>query len=340
MDRTERFYKIQQLLHRSKVVSARRIRDELEVSPATFKRDLEYLRSRLNIPIVWDREHNGYRFDPEAQAQELPGLWFSADEIYALLTMKQLLEGLQPGLLGPHVEPLLKRLTTAIGSQDHPADEVARRIRILHMAHRAVPLKHFQAAAQALLERRQLAITYYTRTRDEQTQRVVSPQRLVHYRDNWYLDAWCHLREDIRSFAVDAIRAAQILDQPAKEVPAAELDVVLGSGYGIFSGRATQWARLRLTPQRARWVAAEVWHPEQRSSFQPDGSYLLEVPYSDDRELVMDILKHGPDIEVLDPPLLRERVQALLNEALECYARSSRTADMPEGEVQRAGRPS
>ena len=74
MDRTERFYKIQQLIHRHKVVSARRIRDELEVSPATFKRDLEYLRSRLNIPIVWDRERNGYCFDPQAQVQELPGL--------------------------------------------------------------------------------------------------------------------------------------------------------------------------------------------------------------------------------------------------------------------------
>ncbi len=328
MDRTERFYKIQQLIHRHKVVSARRIRDELEVSPATFKRDLEYLRSRLNIPIVWDREHNGYCFDPQAQVQELPGLWFSAQEIYALLTMKQLLENLQPGLLGPHVEPLLKRLINAIGSQEHPADAVARRIRILHAAHRAVPLKHFQATAQALLERHQLAIVYYTRARDEETQRVVSPQRLVHYRENWYLDAWCHLREDIRSFAVDAIRAARIVDQPAREVPANDLDEVLSSGYGIFSGRATQTARLRFTPQRARWVAAEQWHPNQTAQLEADGSYLLEIPYSDDRELVMDILKHGPEVEVLDPPALRERVRELLSEALRHYGRGGRFADI------------
>ena len=340
MDRTERFYKIQQLIHRHKVVSARRIRDELEVSPATFKRDLEYLRSRLNIPIVWDREHNGYCFDPQAQLQELPGLWFSAEEIHALLTMKQLLENLQPGLLGPHVEPLLKRLTAAIGSQEHPADEVARRIRILHMAHRAVPLKHFQAAAQALLERRQLAITYYTRARDEQTQRVVSPQRLVHYRDNWYLDAWCHLRDDIRSFAVDAIRAAQMIDQPAREVPAEDLEETLSSGYGIFSGRATYWARLRFTPQRARWVAVEEWHPEQRTSFDSDGNYLLEVPYSDDRELVMDILKHGPDVEVLDPPALRERVRELVNETLRRYSRGGRFDDTLTLDSASAPRPS
>lgn len=340
MDRTERFYKIQQLIHRHKVVSARRIRDELEVSPATFKRDLEYLRSRLNIPIVWDRERNGYCFDPQAQVQELPGLWFSAEEIYALLTMKQLLENLQPGLLGPHVEPLLKRLVAAIGSQDHPAEEVARRIRILRMAYRAVPLKHFQAVAQALLERRRIAVTYYNRSRDEETQRVVSPQRLVHYRENWYLDAWCHLREDIRSFSLDAIRSAQMLDQVAREVPARELDEVVSGGYGIFGGWPTHTARLRFTPQRARWVAAEQWHPDQHAGFEPDGSYVLEVPYSDDRELVMDILKHGPEVEVLDPPELRERVRSLLDETLRRYGRGGRTADALAAEAAPAARTS
>jgi predicted DNA-binding transcriptional regulator YafY len=328
MDRTERFYKIQLLIHRHKVVSARRIRDELEISPATFKRDLEYLRSRLNIPIVWDRDASGYRLDPKAAAQELPGLWFSPEEIYALLTMKRLLESLEPGLLGPHVDPLLRRLTAALGSQEHPAAEVAERIRILHMARRALPLKHFQTVARALLERRQLALVYYTRARDEQTHRIVSPQRLVHYRDNWYLDGWCHLRQDVRSFAVDAIRAAEILDEPAREVAADELDELLASGYGIFSGRATQWARLRFTLERARWVAAEQWHPAQRASFEPDGGYVLEVPYSDDRELVMDILKHGPEVEVLGPPALRERVRDLASQTAARYSRGGRFADV------------
>ncbi len=89
-----------------------------------------------------------------------------------------------------------------------------------------------------------------------------------------------------------------------------------------------QTARLRFTPQRARWVAAEQWHPHQRVEFEADGSYLLEIPYSDDRELVMDILKHGPEVEVLDPPKLRERVRELLSEALGHYSRGGRFADI------------
>jgi predicted DNA-binding transcriptional regulator YafY len=150
------------------------------------------------------------------------------------------------------------------------------------------------------------AIRYFARGRGEETERVISPQRLVHYRDNWYLDAYCHLREDLRSFAVDAVRAARALDQPARDVAESRLDAVLGSGYGIFSGEAVAWARLRFTPERARWVSAEQWHPQQRASYQPDGSYVLEIPYSDPRELLMDILRHGAEVEVLSPDALRE----------------------------------
>ena len=320
MDRTERFYRIQQLLHQHRSVPVERFLRELEVSLATFKRDLEYMRSRLNIPIVWDREINGYRFDKSVGVQELPGLWFSDPEIYALLTMQRLLENLEPGLLGSHVAPLLERLRAAIGSADHSADEVQRRIRILHLAKRAMPLKHFQLAARALLERRRLRIKYYTRARDQETQRDISPQRLVHYRENWYLDAWCHLRQDIRSFAVDAIREAAMLDDKAREVRESELDEVLASGYGIFSGRDVQWAMLRFTPERARWVAAEQWHPRQRSRFDSDGSYVLELPYSDHRELVMDILRHGPEVEVLGPEDLRRTVREGLTAALNLYS--------------------
>lgn len=319
MDRTERFYRIQQLLRQNRTVPVERFLRELEISLATFKRDLEYMRSRLNVPIVWDREINGYRVDGGVRVQELPGVWFSDAEIYALLTMQRLLENLEPGLLAPHVTPLLERLRAAIGSGDHSTDEVQNRIRILHLAKRTIPLKYFGSAAKALLERKRLHIVYYTRARDEVTQRDVSPQRLVYYRENWYLDAWCHLRQDIRSFAVDAIRAAEMLDEPVREVPEAELNQVLAAGYGIFSGRDLQLARLRFTPERARWVASEEWHPQQRSSFDREGRYLLEFAYSDDRELVMDILRHGPEVEVLAPEDLRVKVRERLRAALEQY---------------------
>ena len=71
-----------------------------------------------------------------------------------------------------------------------------------------------------------------------------------------------------------------------------------------------QWAKLRFTASRARWVASESWHPEQRGTLEPNGRYTLEVPYRDDRELLLEILKHAGDVEVLAPSDLREKVVA------------------------------
>jgi len=76
---------------------------------------------------------------------------------------------------------------------------------------------------------------------------------------------------------------------------------------------------LRFTPLRARWVAREQWHPEQHSEWQEDGSYQLKIPYGDDRELLMDILKYGADVEVLAPKNLRARVRDVLQEAHQKY---------------------
>jgi len=314
MDRTERFYKIDLLINERPGISFDELMDRLEVSRATLKRDLAYLRERLNAPIVHDRMLGGYRFDRASRTvgdqYELPGLWFSAEEILALLTMQHLLSNLDSGgLLGPHIKPLLSRLSALLGSAENPAEEVQKRIKILTVGAREFHLDHFQAVGSALLRRKRLTIDYYARGKDETTRREVSPQRLVHYRDNWYLDAWCHLRNDLRAFSVDAIRRAEILEKSAKDVSETQLNELLGSGYGIFSGQKVRWAVLRFSAERARWVANERWHPEQRGKLLDDGRYELQVPYSLDHELVMDILKHGHNCAVISPPELKRRIK-------------------------------
>lgn len=289
------------------------LRAALEISPATLKRDIQYLRDRLNAPIIWDRDAGGYRYEkdlaPAGSQFELPGLWFNASEIHALLTMQHLLATLdQSGLLGPHIQPLMARLNGLLGSADNAGEEIRKRVRIIGAGARRMQLHHFEKVGSALLQRKRLLITYRARGKNEVTEREISPQRLVHYRENWYLDAWCHLRRELRSFAVDSVIQADLLHTLAKPVSEKTLDEVLGTGYGIFSGKKVQWAKLKFNAERARWVAQEQWHPKQKSKVEADGSYLLEIPYSDDRELVMDILRHGAAVDVLAPPKLRERI--------------------------------
>ena len=335
MDRTERFYVIDRMLHERKCVPRRDFLDALGVSLATFKRDLEYLRDRFHAPIVWNADRQGYEFgvpNRASPAYALPGLWFNQSEIHALLTMQQLLADLQPGLLAQHVAPLRARLECMLQEGEVEPADVHKRIRILRQAARPLPAEIFETIAAATLRRRRLRIRYHARSTDLDSERIVSPQRLVHYRDNWYLDAWCHERNDLRKFAVDAVTAAELKPDKAKAVDLSTLERRPGSGYGIFSGDDIEWAVLRFTPQRARWVAQEQWHPQQRGRFEADGSYRLEVPFADTRELAMDVLKYGAEVEVLGPP----RLNALIEHEIGRMAARIRTGAASTQEPQPA----
>ena len=73
---------------------------------------------------------------------------------------------------------------------------------------------------------------------------------------------------------------------------------------------------LRFSPAAARWVADEEWHPEQVGRLEKGGHYVLEVPYADPTELIMDILRHGHHVEVLEPAALRVEIKDRLRLAL------------------------
>ena len=320
MDRFDRIFELNRILQAARQpVSRRRLEDELECSRATVKRIIDDMRLYLNAPIVYDRDLNGYRYDQsEGAMYELPGLWFNASELHALLTVQQLLADVQPGLLEPVLRPLQQRIDSLLEAQRAGSEGLQGRIRVLQVAARESG-DAFQIVAGALAQRRRLRIRYYSRWREGRDERNVSPQRLVHYRDNWYLDGWCHLRAGLRTFSIDAMEQARELEQPALDVDAAELDDHFASSYGIFSGTPRHEAVLLFNAARARYVAKECWHRDQRSSALADGRFELRVPYSNPAELIMDILKYGPDVEVVAPPELRRAVAERLAQAAGLY---------------------
>lgn len=138
---------------------------------------------------------------------------------------------------------------------------------------------------------------------------------------NWYLAAWCHSQEAMRSFSMDAIQQASVLTKNSKSIPKRELEGFVGQGYGIFVGNKVHWAKLKFSAERARWVSRELWHPQQKASPQKDGSLILEVPFTDIRELSMDVLRQGRHVEVLEPKELRDEVASELRSALKAYNR-------------------
>jgi predicted DNA-binding transcriptional regulator YafY len=328
---TARLYRIESLIRARGCVSRRELLDELEVSPATFKRDLEYLRDRLGAPIEYDAVLNGYRFGTAAHAgprHELPGLWFDEAELYSLLMAQQLLGGLDSdGMLSRHLQPLLDRIHQLLGSAgggdagQAAAARLLKRVKVVTALRRRVPGRFFDRVSAALLSRQRLHLRYLTRARREVSEREVSPQRLVHYRNTWYLDAWCHRVDALRRFALDAIEQATVLGKPAREVAMKRVQAEMDAGYGIYAGGTQRWAVLAFSPQAAQWASREEWHPAQQGRWLDDGRYELRLPYVDDTELVMDLLRQGEQVQVQGPPELVLAVRARLAAAAAQYTR-------------------
>jgi len=321
MDKVDHIYALHGLLrNRRTPASLADIQHRLQCSAPTVYRTIKYMRGHLHAPIDNDRTNHGYHYsrDDYGNSYELPGLWFSADELQALLVFDAMLENLEPGLLGEQLAPFRKRVTEILRHRRLGLADAAQRVRILSMAARRAG-EHFRAVAGATLQRCKLRITYDGRERGKTTERDISPQRIVHYRDNWYCDAWCHLRKGLRNFSIDRIRSAQQLDTPADHIDDARLDAHYASAYGIFAGKANKTAVLLFSAERARWVADERWHPKAVGRFLIDGRYELQIPYRDDRELLMDILRHGAHVEVMAPETLRNAVQAHLHAVLAQY---------------------
>jgi len=321
MSKVERLYHLHNILsHRRTPISRHDLMDRLECSQATLYRLVAELRDYLGAPLEQDQDNRGFYYDRSyEQPFELPGIWISPAELQALLTARQVLGNVQPGLLEGELQSLQGRITSLLQKKGVDAEEGQSRIHIQSIAGRAVPEHLFQDVMAALIGRQRLHISYHGRRKDDVSERDISPQRLTQYRNSWYLDAWCHKAEGLRSFALERISGQSLVDDKAEEIPDKVMAEHFDRSYGIFSGPAENTAVLKFTPEMSRWVADEQWHPDQKGSFEQHGAWTLELPFSNARELVMDILRYGSEVEVLAPEFLREMVAESARRAAEIY---------------------
>jgi predicted DNA-binding transcriptional regulator YafY len=122
MSQAERISRIHFLLRAKEVVSLLEMKETFEVSRATLMRDIELIRDRLGTPVVYDAGRKGYRLDPHARSggrvDELPGVWLTAKEGYAFLTMFNVLRAIDPGFLMYFLAPMRRTLKRVLGAME------------------------------------------------------------------------------------------------------------------------------------------------------------------------------------------------------------------------------
>ncbi|TQV82465.1 WYL domain-containing transcriptional regulator [Exilibacterium tricleocarpae] len=315
----DKFDRIQQL-HRlfkmhQRPVSLSTLAARMECTQRTVKRTIETMQNFLDAPIEYNRAGGGWQYVESPGALfELPGLWLTADELQSLTLLLNVLENLGNGLLNKELGFIDNQISRLLAARGIDPSALMEHIKVLPLGNRQLPGNTFQTVGESLLNRRRINI-HYKSFKHQTTRRDISPQTLVYYRENWYLDAWCHLRGGLRTFSIARILRAETLPTATRQIPKQQLEAYFAGSYGIFAGTATDTARLRFFPEIAREIALQQWHPHQIGQWDGE-DYLLSIPYSSDKELVQDILRHSPNVYIEAPAKLRQKVQDKLQEAL------------------------
>lgn len=309
-------------------LTKKQIQEKLECSAASVERYLTELRDTHSLKIEYQREQNGYilAHDPDNDI-ELPSHLFTTQEINALLLIEQIINDLEPGFLEDDTQAVKQHLAKIREKFTGDLQLESNRIRMINIGKRQGNIKQLAHITQAVLQGKQITIRYEGRSgnksRTEQMleglSRTLSPQRLTHYRDNWYLDAWCHTSDDLRTFALERISEIEVHKTPRKALSHETLNQHYSQTFGIFGGEIKGIAKLVFTPHRSQWVAEELWHHNQKGEWLKNGSYQLEIPYGSDLELIGDILKYGDQVEVISPPELREKIHSKIKKMIKIY---------------------
>jgi proteasome accessory factor C len=218
MDKFDRIFQIHTILsNRRTPIDAESLMARLECSRATLFRLIGLMKDHLNAPIESKDGGFCYRRGADEQTYQLPGLWFSPTELQALLVMQGVLRDLGGGLLEDQVAAIGKRLDQLMRHRRLNIGEARARIRFPALAARK-PGEAFQIAASATLQRKKLWFEYHSRGSNRRSERTVSPQRLVRYREVWYLDAWDDSSNQLRTFSIDRVQRPRVLEEVALDI--------------------------------------------------------------------------------------------------------------------------
>jgi predicted DNA-binding transcriptional regulator YafY len=319
MDKVSRQHQLINYLQSAKYfpISIQNIANRFNCSERTIRRDIT---SNWEKGSPWYILENTIRLDKSRiGAFQIHEHWFTQEELEALFVLIQTITNLSPGTLKNHTNSFISRLDQLLKEKISQTN-LASKIKLIEIADRPIPLNIFQNVISALLESKKIKIKFWNRHSNQTSYRVISPIQLVRYKDNWKLDAWCHSKEAIRTFSLEAIQDAILLKEEAIHVEESLLKNHLQSSYGIFSGQPNCQAVIQFSPYIARWIQYENWHPQQQSEWDTEGNYILKLPYNQDQEIIQDILKYGAHAKVLQPIELQEKIKQKLKDAIEVYS--------------------
>lgn len=291
------------------------------ISERTLKRDLYTLKYEFDLPIGYDRRRGGYYLTEKCNFPFPP---LSGGEVITLLIATNLLHEFKGTPLEKELETLEKKLEVLFN------DKISLNPQELEMA-LSVPISYikiktdirdvFEKIFQAIREKKRVQIEYFSLSSGEKRERKVDPYHLYNFQGVWYFCGYCHLRNEVRDFALDRIEKIETLQETFELPKDFNIKDYLSQAFRIFKGEKEK-IRIKFDSYQARWIRERIWHESQKIEELENGEIIFEIE-ANPEEIKRWILGYGSHAEVLEPISLREEIKKDLKVLLEFYQKDT-----------------
>ncbi|BDD88559.1 helix-turn-helix transcriptional regulator [Desulfofustis limnaeus] len=306
----ERFIWFHSQVKRLRFPNSRSLVEEFEVSERTAQRDIEFIRCRLQAPLVFDRRNNGYRYTDNSF--EIPVHWLDEANLLALVLAARLATTIPDTTVKDDLCRLIGRMLSLSRTEGYSClDKLSDKISVKNIEYARVDEKIFRLVVRALFDERSLRIKYRSPYGGTASERAIQPLHLMHYMGSWYLLAWCSTRQAIRDFALSRLQQVKFAEKPIRiprDLP--PIKDLTRIHFGIMQGETTTMVTLHFSNTIAPRILEQIWHPHQQTRIKSDGSLLLGFPTADFRELTRNILSYGAEVRVVEPAELGNHVRS------------------------------
>lgn len=313
----ERFTWFDNKVRAQKYPNATSLANQFEISLKTAQRDIEFMRDRLHCPLYYDQSRKGYYYHDKTFF--LPLVYLSSEELSSLLIAKQLLQGIVGDAVRQELSSVIEKITGILKKHSLIADEAEDAISFQLIGYSPVSEEIFKEVLNGCLHRKSLCFAYHSPLGSEKIERTVDPYHLLNYMGTWHLIAYCHLRKDMRDFNLGRISDIKVLEEPFTIKGNFDINKYLQSSFGIYKGKKTKEVALRFSPEKSKWIKDQIWHKDQKARLLKNGSLELSFPVASYAEIMMEILKHGSDVEVIKPKSLRKLIKSEAKKIVKIY---------------------
>jgi predicted DNA-binding transcriptional regulator YafY len=307
-DQLGRQWRLIQLLARPQGLALSGAARELACSIRTVWRDLRALEN-AGFPVYSDREGRQSVWRLERTFSDRLPVPLTLPEALALFVSRDLLDAGGVGPIGPAIASIIGKIRALLTPGALAVADAMRALvgaRTVGAKLQVSAREYLAEINRALAEQRTLEMRYYSLSAE--TERRVDPYHVTFYQGGLYLVGYCHLRRDVRIFAVERIRALRVLDATFVRPPGFDAEAYLRDAWGVVRGDLIA-VRAVFSAAAAPHVRGRLWHASQEVRELPGGRLELRLRVADTLEVRRWLLGFGAEVEVLEPPALREAIR-------------------------------